>query len=43
MARDLNNQGTSVLCITHDPYTMEHIADRVIELKDGKIVESVLS
>ncbi|MEM9389183.1 MAG: ATP-binding cassette domain-containing protein [Bacteroidota bacterium] len=43
MVLDLKNQGTSVLCITHDPYTMEHIADRVIELKDGKIVESVLS
>ena len=40
---DLKNQGTSVLCITHDPYTMEHIADRVIELKDGKIVEPALS
>lgn len=43
MVLDLKNQGTSVLCITHDPYTMEHIADRVIELKDGKIVEPVLS
>ena len=30
MVLDLKNQGTSVLCITHDPYTMEHIADRVI-------------
>ncbi|GAB1857636.1 ATP-binding cassette domain-containing protein [Flavobacteriaceae bacterium MHTCC 0001] len=43
MVLDLKKQGTSVLCITHDPYTMEHIADRVIELKDGKIVEPVLS
>ena len=43
MVLDLKNQGTSVLCITHDPYTMEHIADRVIELKDGKIVEPALS
>ena len=43
MVLDLKKQGTSVLCITHDPYTMEHIADRVIELKDGKIVEPVLA
>lgn len=43
MVLDLKKQGTSVLCITHDPYTMEHIADRVIELKNGKIVEPVLS
>lgn len=41
MVLDLKKQGTSVLCITHDPYTMEHIADRVIELKEGKIVEPV--
>jgi len=43
MVLDLKRQGTSVLCITHDPYTMEHIADRVIELKNGKILEPVLS
>jgi len=43
MVLNLKKQGTSVLCITHDPYTMERIADRVIELKDGKIVEPVLS
>lgn len=43
MVLDLKQQGTSVLCITHDPYTMEHIADRVIELKHGKIVEPVLA
>lgn len=41
MVLDLKKQGTSVLCITHDPYTMERIADRVIELKEGKIVEPV--
>lgn len=42
MVLDLKNEGTSVLCITHDPYTMEHISDRVIELKHGKIVEPAL-
>lgn len=38
MVLDLKKLGTSVLCITHDKYTMDNIAERTIELKNGKIV-----
>ncbi|MBC7921475.1 MAG: ATP-binding cassette domain-containing protein [Ferruginibacter sp.] len=41
MILDLKNQGTSVLCISHDGYTLERMTDRLIELRAGKIVESV--
>ncbi|CCH51564.1 Phosphonates transport ATP-binding protein phnL [Fibrisoma limi BUZ 3] len=34
----LKAEGTSVLCISHDLYTLDRLADRRIELKDGHIV-----
>ncbi|MEM9832721.1 MAG: phosphonate C-P lyase system protein PhnL [Bacteroidota bacterium] len=33
----LKAKGTSVLCISHDAYTMERLADRTIELKEGRL------
>lgn len=38
MILDLKTQGTSVLCISHDSYTLERMCDRIIELKEGKII-----
>lgn len=38
MIVQLKQEGTSVLCISHDQYTIEKMTDRVIELKEGKIV-----
>ena len=38
MILELQNSGTSILCISHDEYAVEKIADRVIDLKAGKIV-----
>lgn len=38
MILELKNSGTSILCISHDQYAVDKIADRVIELKHGKIV-----
>lgn len=34
----LRNSGTSVLCISHDEYTLEKLTDRRIDLKFGEIV-----
>ena len=39
---DLKNNGTSVLCISHDEYTLERMTDRRVNLKHGKIVEESL-
>jgi putative ABC transport system ATP-binding protein len=36
--QDLNNQGKTVILVTHETYTAEH-ADRIISLKDGLIVK----
>ncbi|MEM7108487.1 MAG: ATP-binding cassette domain-containing protein [Bacteroidota bacterium] len=38
MVLNLKNNGTSILCISHDQYAISKMADRVIELKGGKIV-----
>ncbi len=39
MVLKLKEKGSTVLCITHDPYTMEKLTDRSIYLKHGKIIE----
>jgi len=33
----LKSRGTSVLCISHDKYTMQRLADRSLELKEGQL------
>ncbi len=38
----MKEQGTSVLCISHDHDTLEKMCDRLIELKEGKVVEPSL-
>jgi alpha-D-ribose 1-methylphosphonate 5-triphosphate synthase subunit PhnL len=43
MITDLKAGGTSVLCISHDSYTLERMTDRIIELKDGNIVANSLN
>ncbi len=39
MVLKLKSTGTSVLCISHDAYTLEKMCDRNIELINGKIAE----
>ena len=39
----LKNNGTSVLCISHDEYTLERLTDRRIDLKFGEIVSEELT
>jgi alpha-D-ribose 1-methylphosphonate 5-triphosphate synthase subunit PhnL len=39
----LKNNGTSVLCISHDEYTLARLADRRIDLKFGEIVTEDLT
>jgi alpha-D-ribose 1-methylphosphonate 5-triphosphate synthase subunit PhnL len=34
----LKKNGTSVLCISHDPYTLESISDRRVHLESGEII-----
>ncbi len=36
---DLKKQGTSVLLITHDEYTLSNLADKIVHLQHGRIVE----
>jgi alpha-D-ribose 1-methylphosphonate 5-triphosphate synthase subunit PhnL len=36
---DLKQYGTSVLCITHDNYTLESLTDKNIHLQEGTILE----
>ncbi len=43
MITDLKVGGTSVLCISHDSYTLERMTDRIIELKDGSIIANNLT
>lgn len=38
----LKEKNTSVLCISHDSYTLNKMCDRLIELKDGKILGETL-
>lgn len=35
---DLKKIGTSIICISHDQFTLEKMSDRSLELIDGKIV-----
>ena len=39
--QDLNNQGKTVILVTHETYTAEH-ADRIISIKDGLIINGAL-
>lgn len=43
MITALKSRGTSVLCISHDPYTLDRMTDRQIELSGGQIVAAPLS
>ena len=43
MITALKSEGTSVLCISHDPYTLERMTDRTIELREGSIVSNSLN
>jgi alpha-D-ribose 1-methylphosphonate 5-triphosphate synthase subunit PhnL len=43
MITDLKAGGTSVLCISHDAYTLERMTDRIIELKEGSIISNSLN
>ena len=43
MITALKSGGTSVLCISHDPYTLERMTDRTIELREGSIVPNSLN
>lgn len=36
---DLKRQGTSIILITHDEYTLSNLADRELKLKGGRIEE----
>ena len=40
MILDLKRAGTSVLCISHDEYTLDRLVDRRIDLKFGEIVQA---
>lgn len=40
MVLELKNQGTSVLCITHDQYTLERMSDRIFRLDTGDFVST---
>jgi alpha-D-ribose 1-methylphosphonate 5-triphosphate synthase subunit PhnL len=40
---ELKATGTSVLCISHDRYTLDRMTDRIIELKAGVIVSNLLT
>jgi alpha-D-ribose 1-methylphosphonate 5-triphosphate synthase subunit PhnL len=40
LIRDLKQHGTAVLCISHDEYTLERLADRRLHLQAGRIIQS---
>lgn len=42
MILDLKSKGASVLCISHDTYTLNRMCDRLIELKEGRLVAPAL-
>jgi alpha-D-ribose 1-methylphosphonate 5-triphosphate synthase subunit PhnL len=41
LIRDLKQTGTSVLCISHDEYTLDRLADRRLHLQAGRITPPV--
>jgi alpha-D-ribose 1-methylphosphonate 5-triphosphate synthase subunit PhnL len=41
LIRALKREGTSVLCISHDEYTLDKLADRRLQLQSGRIAESI--
>ncbi|GGB07302.1 phosphonate C-P lyase system protein PhnL [Puia dinghuensis] len=41
LIRDLKQHGTSVLCISHDEYTLSTLADRRLHLQAGRITPTV--
>ena len=41
LIRDLKQHGTAVLCISHDEYTLERLADRRLHLQSGRIISSI--
>src|SRR5580698_1466411 len=41
LIRDLKQEGTSVLCISHDDYTLGKMADRRLHLSGGHILSNV--
>lgn len=42
LLQDLNkNHGLSIIMVTHDLETAEKVSDRIIRLKDGKIIETI--
>jgi alpha-D-ribose 1-methylphosphonate 5-triphosphate synthase subunit PhnL len=41
LIRDLKQEGTSVLCISHDEYTLERLADRRLHLQSGRITHAI--
>ena len=41
LIRDLKQHGTAVLCISHDEYTLERLADRRLHLQAGRITSNV--
>lgn len=42
LLQDLNkNHGLSIIMVTHDLETAEKVSDRIIRLKDGKIMETI--
>jgi alpha-D-ribose 1-methylphosphonate 5-triphosphate synthase subunit PhnL len=38
LIRDLKQHGTAVLCISHDEYTLERLADRRLHLQSGRVL-----
>jgi len=43
LIRELRDRGTTVICISHDEYTLEKLVDRRIELKDGEIIQNPIN
>ena len=41
LIRDLKQEGTSVLCISHDEYTLDRLADRRLHLQSGRITHAI--
>jgi alpha-D-ribose 1-methylphosphonate 5-triphosphate synthase subunit PhnL len=41
LIRELKQYGTAVLCISHDEYTLEKLADRRLHLQGGRIISTV--
>ena len=43
LIRELKQHGTAVLCISHDEYTLERLADRRLHLQAGRIAPPTLT